>query len=132
MAANKYDFPIEQGSSFRLSLVYKDQNGNPIDLTNYCARLTWTTNTGSTQIFTTENIDLSQYSFTIDGPQGSILLLVPASVTNSYDFLSAQYDFEIQSDQNLYTGGGKQVTRLLYGKIELIKRYSQTNTLLQC
>jgi hypothetical protein len=28
MSASNYDFPIEQGSSFRLSLTYKDNNGD--------------------------------------------------------------------------------------------------------
>lgn len=132
MSATKHDFPIEQGSSFRLQLIYKDQNNNPIDLTDYCARLTWTTNSGETSIFTTENMDLSLYSFTIDGPNGTLILMLPASKTNVLNFDIAQYDLEIQSDVDLYTGGGKEVIRLLYGTITLIKRYSQTNTLLQC
>ena len=40
MAATEYNFPIEQGSSFRLLLTYKDSNGEVIDLSGYCARLT--------------------------------------------------------------------------------------------
>lgn len=132
MSATKHDFPIEQGSSFRLQLIYKDQDNDPIDLTDYCARLTWTTNSGETSIFTTENMDLSLYSFTIDGPNGTLILMLPASKTNILNFDIAQYDLEIQSDVDLYTGGGKEVIRLLYGTITLIKRYSQTNTLLQC
>jgi hypothetical protein len=39
MAATKYNFSIEQGTSFRLSLTYKDKDKNPINITNYCARL---------------------------------------------------------------------------------------------
>jgi hypothetical protein len=39
MSAKQYDFPIEQGASFRLSLTYKDSNNSTIDLTNYCARM---------------------------------------------------------------------------------------------
>lgn len=132
MSATKHDFPIEQGSSFRLQLIYKDQDNNPIDLTNYCARLTWTTNIGEMAIFSTENTDLSLYSFSIDGPNGTLVLMLPASKTNMLNFEIAQYDLEIQSDTDLYVGGGKEVIRLLYGTITLIKRYSQTNTLLQC
>ncbi len=37
MSAGNYDFKIEQGTSFRMSLVYKDANGDPIDITNWCA-----------------------------------------------------------------------------------------------
>lgn len=44
MAASKYDFSIEQGTSFKLSLRYKDAAGVPIDLTGWCARLIWKTN----------------------------------------------------------------------------------------
>jgi len=65
MAAEKYDFTIEQGSSFKMSLIYKDNDGNPIDLTNWCARLIWKTNTDITQSFTSENMDYSVYKFMI-------------------------------------------------------------------
>ena len=41
MAAGKYDFSIEQGSSFKIDFIYKDQNKTPVDLTNWCARLSW-------------------------------------------------------------------------------------------
>ena len=41
MAAGKYDFSIEQGSSFKIDFIYKDQNKTPVDLTSYCARLSW-------------------------------------------------------------------------------------------
>ena len=132
MAASQYDFPIEQGSSFRFSLVYKDKDKNPIDITDYCARLTWTTNSGATQVFTTENTDLSLYNFSIDGPQGKIMLLLPASITNSLNFSSAKYDLELQSTEDLYAGGGKEITRILFGTINIIKRNSQISTIASC
>ena len=67
MAATKYDFSIEQGTSFRLAITYKDSSKNPIDITDYCARLVWVTNTGQTQVFSTENTDFSLYKFTVGG-----------------------------------------------------------------
>lgn len=132
MAATKYDFSIEQGSSFKMSLVYKDQNGNIIDLTNWCARLTWKTNAGTVQTFSTENLDYSVYKFTIEPALGKLTLLIPASTTNSFSFTSAKYDLELQSDDDLYTGGGKYIIRLLYGTITLVKRFSQASDLLEC
>jgi len=36
MAASKYDFSIEQSSSFRLSIVHRNDSGNPINMTGYC------------------------------------------------------------------------------------------------
>lgn len=132
MAATKYDFPIEQGSSFRLSLTYKDANGNPIDLTNWCARLVWTTNNNNTQTFITTNLDYSTYKFTIDAALGKLTLLIPPETTNGFSFDSAKYDLELQSDEDFYVGAGKDIIRLLYGTVTINKRYSKASTLLDC
>ena len=51
MGASQYDFTIEQGSSFKMSLIYKDSNGDPIDISGWCARLTWRTSSNVTQTF---------------------------------------------------------------------------------
>ena len=123
---------IEKGSSFKLSLVYKDNSGNIIDITNYCARLTWSTNTGTTTTFTTDNIDLSQYSFTIDGSNGKLIFLLPASITNSFNFSLAKYDLELRSPEDLYEGGGKYTTRILFGTINIVKRFSQAGSEIDC
>jgi hypothetical protein len=131
-SSKKYDFSIEQGTSFRMSLTYKDTNNTIINLTNYCARLILTTNNNETKIFTTTNNDYSEYKFTIDGPNGVITLLLPASTTNNFNFKLAKYDLEIQSDDDLYIGGGKNTYRLLYGLISIVPRYSQNEQILNC
>ena len=41
MPAANYNFTIEQGSSFAISFQYLDNEQNPIDITNWCARLRW-------------------------------------------------------------------------------------------
>ena len=132
MAASKYDFTIEQGTSFKLSLVYKDSNGNPINLTNWCARLIWKTNTNTSQTFSSQNINFNLYKFTIDGSNGKLTLMIPASVTNQYVFTTAKYDLELQSPDDLYTNGGKYTTRLLFGTVSISKRFSQSATQLEC
>lgn len=132
MAASKHDFVIEQGSSFRLSLIYKDANGTPIDLTGWCARLVWKTNASATQVFSTENLDYSVYKFSIDPLLGKITLLIPANTTNDFSFNTAKYDLELQSDDDLYTGGGKSIIRLLFGIASVVKRFSQTSDVLEC
>jgi len=132
MPSKQYDFPIEQGASFRLSLTYKDSNGSTIDLTNYCARMIIKIGNNEYKIFSSLNTDYSEYKFTINDPQGNITLLLPATTTNNYDFTSARYDLELQSPQDLYTGGGKYTIRVLYGIISMIKRFSRSNTLLEC
>jgi len=133
MAASQYDFNIEQGSSFRMTITYKDANNNPVDIRGWCARIVWTTNSGTVQTFTTENTDASLYNFSIaDDTSGQITFELPASVTNDYDFTNAKYDFELQSDEDHYTDGGKYTIRILYGTISILKRYSKSDTLLEC
>jgi hypothetical protein len=132
MAASKYDFSIEQGSSFRMNLVYKDDNGNTINLTDWCARLTWVTNRNITQVFNSTNLDYSLYKFSIVGNEGKISLLIPADTTNSFNFNTAKYDLELQSPDDLYSGGGKYITRLLYGVLTINKRFSKSDNSLDC
>jgi hypothetical protein len=115
MAASKYDFAIEQGTSFKLSLIYKDANGTPVDLTGWCARLVWKTN-----------------KFIIDDPNGKLTLMLPASTTNGFNFNTAKYDLELQSPDDIYSGGGKYTTRLLFGTINIVKRFSQAASSLEC
>ena len=132
MAASLYDFSIEQGTSFRLSLTYKDSNGSVIDLTGYCARLIMKINATEFKTFSSLETNYDEYKFTIDGPQGTITLLIPATSTNNYTFNSAKYDLELQSPQDLYSGGGKYTLRVLYGTVSIIKRFSQSSSLLDC
>lgn len=132
MAASKYDFTIEQGTSFKISLIYKDNAGNPINLTGWCARLIWKTNTNITQTFSSDNIDHNVYKFTIDDAAGKLTLMIPASTTNAFNFNTAKYDLELQSPEDLYSGGGKYTTRLLFGTVNILKRFSQAQQPLNC
>lgn len=132
MPASKYDFKIEQGSSFKFSAIYKDANSNPVDLTGWCARLTWKTNNGSIQVFSTENLDYSIYKFTIDAAHGKLTFLLPSSTTNDFNFTTAKYDLELSSPDEIYVGGGQYTIRILYGTILVVKRFSQSNTSLEC
>jgi hypothetical protein len=132
MAASKYDFAIEQGTSFKLSLIYKDANGTPVNLTDWCARIVWKTNTGIIQTFSSDNIDHSVYKFTIDDTHGKLTLLLPVSTTNGFNFNTAKYDLELQSPEDIYAGGGKYTTRLLFGTISIVKRFSQADSSLEC
>ena len=63
---------------------------------------------------------------------GKIGFELPASVTNDFAFTNAKYDFELESPSEAYTGGGNFVIRILYGSINIVKRYSKSDTLLDC
>ena len=92
----------------------------------------WKTSANSTQTFSSDNIDKSIYDFNIEGTLGKINLLFPAGTTNGFTFNNAKYDLELQSDELHYNQGGKYVTRLLYGTVNIQKRFSKSNTALEC
>lgn len=130
MSAQQYNFPIEQGSSFELTITYTDNNGNPIDLTGWKGRLVVSRKDGNIDTFLTTNTNPLLYKFSINGPTGKLVLQIPPSVTNGYTYGSGKYDLEVESDEEIYTGGGPDVKRLLYGDISIIKRYSRIQDLL--
>jgi hypothetical protein len=132
MPASKYDFSIEQGTSFKLALIYKNSNNTPTDITNWCSRLVWTTDDGTTQIFSTTNTDYSIYKFEIIGLEGKLLLQIPASTTNAFLFDKAKYDLELESPNEMYVGGGKEIIRLIFGTVKITHRFSENDTLLDC
>ena len=131
MSAAKYDFALEQGSSFQLAFTYKDSSGNPVNLTGWCGRLVWKTNTNDISTFITGHNN-NDYKFTLDGPNGKFTLLFPSAVTNSFNFNTAKYDIELQSPEDFYINGGNFTTRILYGTISVVKRYSQNTESLEC
>ncbi len=59
MAAGNYSFTIEQGSTTDFEIVYKDSNGDPIDLTGYEARMQLKDSIGGSSIFLTLSSSLS-------------------------------------------------------------------------
>lgn len=120
MPAGTYNFTIEQGASFGLSLTYADSSGVPIDLSGFqCARMQWNANNNNTYQFTTANTNSGLYLFEFGSPlsSGIINFKLPASITAGYDFTSANYDMELESYAVFYSGGGPQVIRLLQGTI---------------
>ena len=121
MAAANYSFSIEKGTAFVISFEYQDDTNTAINLTNWCARLRWKDNNDNIKTFTT-NTTNNEYEFTIDTLLGKITLRIPASQTAQYDFSSASYDLELQEPNDLYSGGGKKVFRILEGTIKTIER----------
>ena len=59
-------------------------------------------------------------------------LLLPSDTTNDFDFDSAKYDLELQSDDTFYASGGNYTIRLLYGVITIKQRHSGSETALDC
>lgn len=133
MPAADYSFTMEKGTAFVISFEYKNDNNTPINLTNWCARLRWIEDQASPTIRTfITNTRNSQYEFIIEPLDGKIILRIPASETAQYSFGSALYDMELQEPNDLYSGGGKKVFRILQGTISLISRNVPGTDAFQC
>lgn len=123
MSAGQYDFSIEQGTSFGLSIKYADSGNVPVDLSVFsCAKMQWNTDINTAYYFSTNNTNSGLYLFEFSSPlsSGIINLKIPASVTAGYNFINADYDLELETINDFYPGGGPQVIRLLEGTITVI------------
>ena len=128
MSAGKYNFTIEQGTTIRLELQYKDSNGNPIDLTGYSGRMQirpdFADNTKTSYIYLSSSMNDDGTGLNFNGLDGSsspasgkIGLFISAVSSSKLNFDSAVYDIEIES--------GSIVTRLLQGTIKLSREVTR-------
>jgi hypothetical protein len=107
--AGDYNINIQQGATFERVLTVTDNEGNPLDLTGYAARMQIRPEKDSATIYaelTTEN-----NLITIDGLSGKISLTINA-ITTSQMTREGVYDLEIISS------GGK-IYRLLQGIVRI-------------
>ena len=129
MAAGKYSFAIEQGSTVDFEIAYKDSNGDPIDLTDYQARMQIRPSKGSDVTYITLSSSLApdgtglnmSGSEGINSPtSGTIGIFISANSSSEFNFNEAVYDLEI------VTGSAYPiVTRLIEGKVKLIKEVTE-------
>lgn len=125
MAAGIYNFTIEQGATFIRTFIYKDSDGNPINLGEATAlRMQIRENVGSTSPVTGGTFSISSGDgFSIQTPAGGstqnqFTLTISAATTTAYTFTTAVYDIEYEDSNNV-------VTRLLQGKIKLSKEVTR-------
>lgn len=120
MAAGRYSFVIEQGSTFSLELQYKDANGNPINLTDYSGKMQIRPSVGSPTVYITlssslepdgTGLNFSGSNGTTPPTSGSIGVYISAVSSSALNFDTGVYDLEIAS--------GSVVTRILEGQVKL-------------
>jgi hypothetical protein len=131
MGAAEYNFNIDQGSSYNITVVYKDSQKNVVNITNWCARMIITTSDNQVLTYKTGTSN-SEYKMYVEGANGKVVLMLPATTTNNFTFKSAKYDLELEADDIFYTEGGQYVTRILYGTISINKRNSKLSTNMEC
>lgn len=126
MAAGKYSFVIEQGSTLNLELQYKDSNGTPVDLTNYGGRMQIRPSVASSTIYITlssslnpdgTGLNFSGSNGSTPPTSGSIGMYISAISSSLLNFDQAVYDLEIFS--------GSFVSRILEGQVKLSKEVTR-------
>lgn len=118
-----HSFTIEQGSDFKITFIYQDSSGSPIDISQGKIGFRYK---GNTQTVVTELVRGEPDGFVKSGAVGEIIIEFPASTTRLFDFDSALYDLDFESTS---TTGQQLNTRIATGTISILKK--NFNTLLQ-
>jgi hypothetical protein len=123
MAAGKYSFIIEQGATTDFEIVWKDGNGDVVDLSDYHARMQIRSDYGTNGTLYASlsssldpdgtGLNLSGSNGTNPPSSGSIGIFISAASSSAFNFSEAKYDLEVVS--------GSYVTRLIEGKVKLNK-----------
>ena len=127
MAAGKYSFVIEQGSTTNFEIQYKDSSNTPVDLTGYSGRMQiasdYSSNPNRTVYLTLSSslnpdgtgLNFSGSNGNTPPASGSIGIYIAACTSSLLTFTTAKYDLEI------YSGSGDcpLTVRLLEGQISL-------------
>ena len=142
MPAGRYDIQVEQGVTFRLHLLYKDMNNDPVDLSGYSGRMQVRRSPDDTQLIlsvdstgvtgggvTGEFVATGSTSDFIGipgsggiffnrsmtggvGQIGGILIDIDSDTTSNVPRGNHVYDFELVS-------GDQIVTRLISGRFSV-------------
>lgn len=120
MAAGKYSFTIEQGSTVEIPLVYKDSAGVPVNLTQYSSKMQIRDSYGSTPpiitLTSTLNADGTGLNMS-NAVSGGITIYIASCTSSMFNFSEAIYDLDIISG----SGDCPIINRILEGKVRLSK-----------
>lgn len=130
MAAGRYSFIIEQGSTVNFEIQYKDANDTPIDLTDYSGRMQFRPSPTSDELYLTLSSSLNSdgTGLNFNGSNGvtpttsgSIGIYIASCTSSLLDFGTAVYDLE------LYSGSGDcpYTVRILEGQVKLSKEVTR-------
>jgi hypothetical protein len=112
MATIKRDIVVQQGANFELNIAAKNSDGTAKDLTGYTGKMQIRPSVESVTVLM--EASTANGRITIDGPNGTVAILVPADVTDPMTWSSGVYDLEV-------TNGATNVIRLMEGNASLSK-----------
>jgi hypothetical protein len=129
MAAGKYSFIIEQGTTVKFEIQYKDSANSPVDLTGYHGRMQlksdYADNSPTTYLTLSSSLNADGTGLNFSGSSGlnppasgTIGIYIAACTSSLLTFATAKYDLEI------YSGSlpCPYTVRLLEGQITLNKQ----------
>lgn len=98
---------LSQGATWNVSMTYQNAEGQPIDLTNYDARMQARTSYDAANAI----LDIADGSgIILGGTTGEVTISVPAGTTANIPAAQYVYDLELISSAN-------EVTRLIEGTL---------------
>lgn len=106
MAAGIYNFTMDQGSTWTISLVYNDSDGNPINLTGYTAKMQLRRKFDSATAALT--LATGGQGIVITGGTGTIDITATDEQTGAIDAGLYVYDLDLNN--------GGIITRLIQGQ----------------
>ena len=127
MAAGRYSFVIEQGSTTNFEIQYTDSSNTPVDLTGYSGRMQIASDYSSVPnrtVYLTlssslnpdgTGLNFSGSNGSTPPTSGSIGIYIAACTSSLLTFTTAKYDLEIYSG----SGACPLTVRLLEGQISL-------------
>tara|TARA_Y100001973_G_scaffold52901_1_gene78355 strand:+ start:566 stop:934 length:369 start_codon:yes stop_codon:yes gene_type:complete len=118
MAAGKYNFTLQQGSTWDQYINLKDGNGAYVDLQVYTASMQIKTEPGGSK-FADVSCSIQQTSGS--SQYATIRLQLTSTDTSNLSFDRAHYDIEIASGSLSDPQYPQYVERVLQGKIKLSK-----------
>ena len=125
MAAGKYSFIIEQGSTVNFSINYLDSNGQPIDLSQYGSKMQIRETYSSPPLLTlSSSLNGDGTGLNMDNAvSGAIGIYIASCTSSMLTFAEALYDLDIISG----SGDCPTVTRILEGKVKISKEVTIVN-----
>lgn len=105
MSAAKYDLIISEGHGLSLSLVYKDNEGQVLDISSKTPRIRITDNAYDTVTDTFDG------TLTTDGTDGAFDFTIASSVVDAFSFKDGRFVIELVE--------GAASIQLVYGKLKI-------------
>ena len=126
MAAGKHSFIIEQGATTNLNVQWTNASGSAVDLSGYEARMQIRPGIEASDVYISlssslqpdgTGLNLSGSNGETPVQSGSIGIYISAYSSSLLNFTEAYYDLEMIN--------GREVTRLLEGKVRLSKNVTR-------